>query len=274
MNYLKNFYCKDKKGAIEKINSILTSGQDRVHLTLDFDRTLTQHQNKLGEDVTTWRILGAHLNEKTRLEFEKLYNKYRPLEIKNKMKLSDAAAWWTEVLNLYKESKLKLSDIMDDVEQKMPMRPGTKELFDVCDRKGIPAIIISAGIKDVIELWCRKFKIKPAVILSTNLFFDSEGFISGWDKKSLVHILNKKEKGHREITNIRKTRPNTILIGDSLNDASMVGGFKKVLRIIVDNSRIDDLSGARAFYDDIFKKFDLIIKNKSLFPVVGIIKRL
>ena len=154
----------------------------------------------------------------------------------------------------------------------MPIRPGVKELFNICSKKNIPTIIISAGVRDVIEAWCQRFEIKPSIILSTNLFFDSDGIISGWDKKTLIHILNKKEKGHQEIKKIRKLRPNTILIGDSIKDESMVSGVKNVLRIMVDDPRKDDLHRNEMFYDNTFKKFDLIIKNKSLYPVVDIIK--
>lgn len=272
MSYLENFYCKDKEKVTKKIDSILTSGKKKVHLVLDFDRTLTKNENKFKENVSTWEILSTHLNKKAHKEYKRLYDKYRPLEVENKMKFSDAAVWWEAILDLYKENKLKWVNILDDVEERMPIRNGVKELFNICDKKEIPTIIISAGIKDVIEMWCQRFEIKPTIVLSTNLFFNTRGFISGWDKNSLIHILNKKEKGHNEISKIRKTRPNIILIGDSLKDASMVSGSKGVLRIMVNDSRVDDSSSNGIFYNNIFKKFDLIVRNKSLFPVVDIIK--
>jgi len=266
MNYLNNFTYKDKRKVNKKIDSFLNSGSEKIHLVLDFDRTLTT-----GEDFTTWAIFGAHLTQKGRIKYKKAYDKYRPLEVSNKMKLSHAVAWWEEMLALYKENKVKWQDVMRDVRTKMSVRSGAKELFDVCNKKGIPTVIISAGTKNIIEAMFKRFDIKPTTILSTELFFDPEGRMSGWDRNSLIHVLNKKEMGHAQISRIRKLRPKTILIGDSMQDANMVNGNKNVLRIIVDNPRVDDVSKDKAFYKDVFKKFDLVIKNRSLFPVVDII---
>jgi cytosolic 5'-nucleotidase 3 len=272
MNYIDKFICGDKEKNLKKIEFFLKHGKEKIHLVLDFDRTLTKSQNDLGENVTTWEILKTHLPIKGQKEYQRLYNKYRPLEVKNIMKLSDAVIWWEKILDLYKKNKLRWSDIANDVEKRMPIRPGTKELFDTCEKKGIPIIIISAGIKDVIGIWCQKFKIKPTLILSTNLNFDSDGYIKGWDKNSLIHVLNKKEKGHQEVSKMKKLRPNIFLIGDSIDDAHMVGGAKKVLRIILDDPRIDAGRKGGMFYNKMLQKFDLIIKEKSLFPVVDIIK--
>lgn len=71
---------------------------------------------------------------------------------------------------------------------------------------------------------------------------------------------------------MRKLKPNIFLIGDSVDDAGMVNGVKKVLRIILDNPRIDAKHKSGIFYNKMLQKFDLVIKEKSLFPVVDIIK--
>lgn len=273
LNYLDYFeFNKNKKEKItKKVDYFLKCRKEKIHLVLDFDRTLTKSQSQFGENISTWHVLKNHLPEKAKQDYENLYNKYRPLEIAGIMKLSDAITWWNEILNLYKKNNLSWIDIANDVDKKMPMRDGVKEIFEICQAKNIPIMIISAGIKDVIEIWCKKYKIKPSIILSTKLFFDDNGVINGWDKKSLVHVLNKKEIGHNEVAQIRKTRPNTILVGDSIDDYSMVSGEKNVLRVIVDDARLDD-KPTNGVDNKKLEKFDLIIKNKSLFPVAEIIK--
>ena len=270
-NCLKKFFYKDKEKTLKKLDFLLDSGKEKLHLILDFDRTLTKSKNKFNEDVTTWEILRTHLPQKAQKEYQRFYNKYQPLEAENKLKVSDAIIWWERILNLYKENKLKWSDITSDVEKRMPMRLHVKGLFDACEARGIPTIIISAGIKDVIELWCQRFEVNPTVILSTNLFFNSKGYIKGWDKKSLIHTLNKKEKGYQEVNRMRQLRPNIILIGDSIDDASMVDGTGNVLRIIIDNPQGEDAVRDKRFYDKVFQKFDLVIKDESLYSVVKII---
>ena len=271
MDCLNNFIFRDEDRIVEKIKHFLDSGKEKIHLVLDFDRTLTESQNKLGENVSTWEILKTHLPQNSQEGYQALYNKYRPLELKNVMSLSDAVTWWEGILNLYKMNKLRCSDIANDIETRIPIRACVKELFKICEEKNIPIIIISAGIKDVIEMWCQKFSIKPSIILSTKLIFDSKGYIKGWDRSSLIHVLNKKEKGHKQIGKMRESRPNTILVGDSVSDARMVSGDENVLRIIVDDPRTDDELDEE-FYKDMFSKFDLVIRNKSLCPVIDIVK--
>lgn len=271
MNYLNGFISKDRKKALKKIESFFGFGKEKVHIVLDFDRTLTKSRNGLGEDVSAWEILKSRLPKKAQKEYQKLYDKYRPLEVQNKMKKSDAAIWPQKILNIYKKSKLKLFDTDDKLEKRMPIRPCAKELFEICKKKNIPTIIISAGIKNVIQMWCKKFGIEPTVIISVNLFFDDKGHINGWDKASLIHAFNKREKGHREISSMRKSRPNIILIGDSIDDASMVAGDKNVLRIILDDSMANNIRHDGRFYKDMSEKFDLIIRNKSLCPVAKIV---
>ena len=262
------FQERERKNILKKLKLFTDSGRDKLHLLLDFDRTLTKSKNELGKNISTWEILKDHLPPEAQKEYQQFYKKYRRLEIENKMTVSNAIIWWERILNLFQENELKWTDIVEDIEERIPIRSCVKELFEICEKKNIPTIIISAGIKDIIELWCRRFDINPTVILSTNLTFSSEGYMNGWDKDSLVHILNKKEKGHKEIEKIKLKRPNTILVGDTLNDAFMIKGKKNVLRIIVYDPRMNDkIKRTREFT----KNFDLVIKDKTLYPVIKIL---
>ena len=143
-----------------------------------------------------------------------------------------------------------------------------KNYLKSAKKRIIPTIIISAGIKDIIELWRQRFEINPTIILSTNLTFSSEGYINGWDKDSLVHVLNKKEKGNKEVEKIKLKRPNTILIGDSLDDASMIEKEENVLRVAAHELRQDDkIKKIKEFT----KRFNLVIKDGTFRSVVEIL---
>lgn len=262
------FQERKRKNILRKLKFFTGSERDKLHLLLDFDRTLTKSKNELGENVTTWEILRVHLPQEAQKEYQQFYKKYRRLETENKMAVSDAIIWWERILNLFQENELKWLDIAKDVEERMPIRLCTKELFKICEKKNIPTIIISAGIKDIIKLWCQRFEIDPTLILSTNLMFSSGGYMNGWDKDSLIHVLNKKEKGHKEVEKIKSKRPNSILIGDSLDDASMIEGEENVLRIAVYDPRKDDkIKKVKEFTE----RFNLVIKDKTLCPIVEIL---
>ncbi len=262
---LQSFKCRDEIGVAKKLARILSAGKDKLHLVCDFDRTLTKSVNDFGETVTTWAMLAKHLPPPAQKEAWKLFNKYRPREIKNELTTKDAVTWWKENLKILIKHKLKWSEITHDVENKMPIREGTAALFDFCQANQVPLIIISAGVKDLIELWCQKHGFKPTLILSTDLLFDDQGYLIGWKNGSLIHARNKKEKSSAQVQEIRKERPNTILLGDSMDDAAMVDTHAHVLKIVIDGHNHDDL---------IFSKFDLCIKTSDLSPLINLFKHL
>jgi len=260
------FYLENKEKTTKKLCSFINSGKNKIHLLLDFDRTLTKGRDRSGKDLTVWGVLKALLPPGAQLEYDQLYEKYRVLEIENRLSTVAAIQWWKSILNLYKENKIKLSEIKKAANQ-IQIRPYSKKLFEICKKKNIPIIIISAGIKNVIELFDKKAKINPTLLLSTELTFSSKGYVNGWKKSSLIHVLNKKEKGHHEIKNIKFSRPNTILLGDSLDDVSMVNGENN-LKIAVYDPRKDSKNEK---LKEFIEKFDLIIKGETLYPVIKIL---
>jgi 5'-nucleotidase len=260
---LDDFDCADINQVQKKLQTIIRAGKEKLHVVADFDRTLTKSKNDLGESVTSWAMLEKHLPFSAQQDCLNLFKKYRPMEIAGKMTLQDAVFWWEEVIRIMIRNKIKWLDVARDVEKRMPRRAGTHELFDTCEKHKIPLIIISAGVRDVIELWCQKLDFKPDLILSTDLIFDEEGYLAGWKKETLVHALNKKEQGHKELMKIRQIRPNTILLGDSMDDAAMVETADNVLKIMVS----EETDRERAL-----TKFDLCVKGNSLLPVVNLLK--
>jgi len=273
-NLFDGFLVQNNDYLLRKTNFILRSGRDKLHLVLDFDRTLTQGKDGSGQDITTWHVLQNYISKEARADYWRFYKKYRPLEAQNKITETEAITWWSSILNIYRDNQLKWSDVAVNLETEMPPRTGVKELFDVCAEKKIPTIIISAGIKNLIDLWCQKHGFSPSLVLSTDLFFDSQGVVNGWDKNSLIHALNKKEMGHEKLLEIRKRRPNTILVSDSIHDADMVEGGFNSLKIIIDDMRFDDFPRRDDFFEKIFKKFDLIIKTGTFAPVIEILKKI
>ncbi len=270
---LEKFVCRDKKRAAAKLGELMRAGADRVFVVTDFDRTITPLHNESGEEISTWGLLSRKLPKDIQLAEIELYKKYRPLEVVGKMTVEDALEWWSVNLDYYQKSDLRWADIENEVKEAIPARPGAVDLFGVCREKKIPAVILSAGIKDVIDLWCQKYKVRSEMILSTKLCFDDRGYVCGWDKDSLVHTLNKGEIGRKDLAALKQSRPHSILIGDSLDDAAMIGQNESSLRVFVDN-RPEKNSKTPGFYDKVFEKFDLTIQSQTLFPVVGIVEAL
>jgi len=258
------FLIKNKKAVIEKITSFQRQGRDKIHIVLDFDRTLVRGKNQKGKNITVWDAMEQFVPRKKQLESLGKYKKYRAFQIKQKLSVTQAIEWWGWNLDLFKG--LKVSRI-EEASRLLQTRPFVKEFFNICQEKNIPTVIISASIKNVIESWCRKEKIRPTLVLSTELFVSNKKII-GWKKDTLIHSLNKRERGHREIKKIRATRPKTILIGDSLDDVSMVEGKINVIRIaIYDSKHSNDNSELNEF----MKRFDLVFIGDNFRPIIEIL---
>jgi phosphoserine phosphatase len=178
--------CADETAFLHKIKSFAEAGGDNLHIVYDFDRTLTVSHPETQEDVTTWHILGKHLSEEGCVRYKNLFQKYRSLELADKLTERDAIEWWSASFQLYIDERVNIRHVDADFLARASIRPGAYELFALCKANKVPSVIMSAGIRDVIEIWTQKYGIEPALVLSTALKFDNEGVIVGWDKDTLV----------------------------------------------------------------------------------------
>jgi HAD superfamily phosphoserine phosphatase-like hydrolase len=257
-----------------KVLGFKKAGVDQLQLVLDFDRTLTVGTSKDKHDSTSWDILRSHLPAEGKERAEKIKQHYRTLELEGKLTPQQAVDWWTSSINLIIEYRLDMTDVEKDFLSKSTIRPGVKELFNFCARHNIPTIIMSAGIREVIEIWASVYEIRPTIILSTDLKLDTKRRIVGWDKKSLVHTLNKQEIGHPELSKIRVERPRTILVGDSIHDYNMAQGSENVFRVRILDPHDDKSEDPMLARQQTFELFDTAIEGGTLFPIVSLLQQI
>ena len=257
-----------------KIIGFKNAGIDQLQLVLDFDRTLTIGQIKNKEDSSSWQILKDHLSEEARDQVHAPFNHYRALEVAGTITIQDAVDWWSHSLDLMASDHLDIGAVEKDFMSKSSIRPGAKELFDLCEKYNIPTIILSAGVKEVIEIWAKTYDIKPTIVIATSLQLDENKRMIGWDKDTLVHALNKKEIGHPELTKVRAERSHTILVGDNINDSDMADGADKVLRVRIHDLRSDEIANEEVLRKQTLEVFDAIIEDGSLKPIYDLINRI
>ncbi len=257
----------------QKISSFQEQGASKVHLLLDFDRAITTSLD--GEDdCTTWQVLYRHLPEAGQAKYKAFYNAYRPLEAAGTITSEQARAWPSAVLDLFVEYDVNLTLVEQDFFNVVTLRPEVNRVFNFCDENGIPIIVLSAGIKNVIDLLLEKFGIKSALTIATELLVDSEGVITDWKKDTLVHTFNKRESGHEELRRLREQRPYCVLVGDSLHDADMVDGEDSVLRIRIFDPRSDEKKSFQEVQAETFSKFDMMSMSKSFHPITELLERM
>lgn len=273
-NILDGFQFADEQSVRAKIASFIKDGQQALHIVSDFDLTLTAGK-VAGQNLGTWDVMDELMPPEGVARHSEIYNSFRPIEREGKLTAEIAALKWTEILDLITSYPINIDDVKAAFLAVANLREGAKSLFDLCEAANVPTVILSSGIRNVVQIMVDHYNMHPAYILSNDLVIDeTTRLVSGWRSDSLVHILNKNEMGHGELSALRKTRRNVILIGDVLDDTKMVEGSDDVIRIrILDPRKGETFELASALNESFKAGFDLTIEN-SLEPVVGLLSYL
>lgn len=260
------FYLHDPETVQRKLGEFARAGVNQLFYVFDFDRTLTTSKHT-GEDITTWYILHGVLPDVGRQEMSDLHRTYQPREVAGNLTVAEALTWWNSAFELYVKHPVNINDIRQAASA-VELRDGTTRLFKDCEAAGIPSIILSAGVSDVIDIILGARDIHPTAVISTKLILSDDGRILDWDRDSMIHVLNKHEYGNSSLSHIRDERPYTILVGDSLQDVDMVDGDEQVLRIRVCDLAHDDPEKQAAYLQHSFETgFDMVLEE-DLTPLV------
>jgi HAD superfamily hydrolase (TIGR01544 family) len=273
---------QDKKEFNRKIKAIKLDGKENLHILSDFDRTLTYAHFK-GEKIPS---LLAHLrngNYLTKDYAEKahaLFNKYHPIEISESIgkeeKSKQMLEWWSSHYNLLAESGLDEKTIKQSTkdlikEGKIRLREGAREFFESLNKNSLPLIILSsAGIGNMVTEFLKEQKLDfPNIhFIGNTLEFDKSGKFKGIKDNKIIHVLNKHEAEIKNLPVYKELlkRKNLLLLGDSLDDLGMSGGFpsKNVVKIAFVNYEDEKKN-----LDKYKRSFDIIITEDGDFSEVN-----
>ena len=245
----------------------LRSGCSQLALIADFDRTLTTA--RCGTSCHGVLESCAELSAEYRAATTRLVETYLPIEtsttISREEKIPLMQDWYRQAHELLiKESLTR--QILDTAaaNSAAELRPGCDALFELCADRGIPLIVCSAGLGNVVQaLLCHRLapnvetKVLPMSrlpIVSNWLTFDTAGLLSGFSQP-LLHMFNKnaafirQQLGDERWRSLMKTstgagtRRLLLLLGDGLGDATMADGIGDeftVLKIGLLNERAPD----------------------------------
>jgi 2-hydroxy-3-keto-5-methylthiopentenyl-1-phosphate phosphatase len=268
-NLLKGFQYADPENVLRKLADFAMSGPDTIHVVSDFDLTLTA--GKLpGQNLGTWDVMDALMPPEGVEKHSAIYNSFRPIELEGKLTSAVAQKKWAETLDLITGYHMNIDDVEEAFLSVAMLRDGAKGLFTICERFDVPTVILSSGIRNVIQLMTNHYKIHPAYILSNELTVDRATHqVNGWQPDTLIHMLNKNEMGHNELSTLRKERPNVVLLGDVPDDAKMVTG-NDVIRIRVIDPRKGEMHSPEVALQKSFEAgYDLVVEH-SLRPVATV----
>lgn len=265
------FEHRDSSALYQKIERFNSAGCAAVHLVLDFDRTLTIAADPFTE-ATSWQVMERQMPLDGKNEYAALFEKYRRFELDGTLTAPLAEEWWDRSLSLLTKYSVNLNVVESDFLQSVGLREGAAELFNIANNRGVPSIVLSAGVKDVIDILLAQSGVSPFLVISTELTTNENGVVTGWLPSTVVHVLNKSEVRHFELDRTRRERPLSIIVGDSLDDANMAAGEEDVLRIRIVDPRPDEDVGLTL--SKTFDKFDLAVLTGDLNGVSQLIQDL
>ncbi|XP_042512230.1 cytosolic 5'-nucleotidase 3A-like isoform X2 [Macadamia integrifolia] len=255
----------------------------------DFDATLTKYWVNGCPGHTSHGLLqlgNPECEDKMRKLCEFYYPIKQSLTIPFEEKAKHMEEWQENGHALLIEAGLTLEAIKRSVaDAKIEFREGVVELLNLLEERGVPVLILSAGLTDVIEEILRQ-KLprfpKNVKIVSNQMVFSNDGRLVSFKGKT-IHVLNKNEHAldmasssvHDQFGETKeqsddnvfiKRRTNALLLGDHIGDLGMSDGLNYEYQITVGFLN-DDIE---KFLETFQKAFDIVYVNDA--PMWGVVE--
>ncbi|KAJ7547286.1 hypothetical protein O6H91_08G078400 [Diphasiastrum complanatum] len=139
----------------KKKRAIRSAGLSKLQVIADFDMTLTKYKVN-GERGQSSHALLHQGNAEYDLKRRQLFNHYYPLEVSSTIPVDEKTKlmeeWWEKTHSLLIEGGLNHAAIVQSVKNAViNFRDGVVELFELLESSGVPLLIFSAGLADIIE---------------------------------------------------------------------------------------------------------------------------
>lgn len=263
---------RDPQRVQEILESMVKAGSNTVQVISDFDMTLTRFAYNGKRCPTCHNILDNSklISEECKEQLKDLLNTYYPIEIDSSRSIEEKlplmVEWWTKAHGLLVQQAIKkdlLAIVVQESEAKL--RDGYRLFFNHLHEHSIPLLIFSAGIGDILEEVIRQAGVfhSNVKVFSNYMDFDESGVLKAF-KGELIHIYNKREgallnTGHFQEL---RTRPNVLLLGDSLGDLTMADGVQDMENILKIGFLNDKVEERKQSYLD---SYDIVlIKDETL----------
>ncbi|CAJ0930030.1 unnamed protein product, partial [Mesorhabditis belari] len=277
--------CRDRSVVEKKIEKIIADGIDQLVVISDFDYTLSRAIDDNGERChTTYGVFDVFVDEirpGLSQTLKDLKNLYYPIEFDPHMTIEEKCPhmeeWWRCSHSHIVSAGFTKTNIERFVERSnVLLRKGAEQWLRELANADVPLIVFSAGVGDIIETKLRQQcgKIPDNLHILANLMKYDENEVVYDFSEPLIHtfcknssVIDKAASFYPSVS----SRPNVLLMGDSLGDVHMDVGVNHqghTLRI-----------GFLNFYsDDLLEKFlhgyDLVIINDQTINIPETITRM
>ena len=284
-------------------NFTQNSNKSNTIILTDFDYTISKRFNLDSNEqlYSTYDFINySKLGEKIKLNERnsELRKYYLPYETDTSIELNQRILiikeWFIKALNLYMECKFTFKDLENMIEEglnkknKFYFKDFFIEYFNKLIELDFPIIIVSGGIKEIIDILFKKYikkyeelkKNNKIIILSNNFNYNNlSGEVESFDLENLIFTFNKSISVKNLIENKFKNIKYIITLGDHLNDIDMVNDLnisnENILYIGFINKKNNISEEEKNNMINLYKKvYDINILNDSYLYIIELLKKI
>lgn len=223
----------------QKVAALIAGGPNDLHIISDFDMTLTKYDVNGQRNTTSHAVVAnsSRTPQKMKDETDALYQHYYPIEVSHELspeeKFQHMEDWWHKVHAVIVDAGLTRGDLEHMVaDSPIVWREGIPQLMGAADAAGVPLLVFSAGLADVITEVLRSAGLLTGSmhVISNRMIFEESPphRVIGFDEP-VIHVFNKNEgalaAAHVPYFQEVAHRGNVLLLGDSLGDLRMSEGM-------------------------------------------------
>ncbi len=265
-----NIYIINTEEFNKKKDEIIRDGVSELVVLSDFDSTLTY-----ASMISVLREGDGYLDDEYSSKASLLAKKYFPIledpTIKEEEKNVMMEKWYTDHFKLLIEKRLNKRHLEKIInEPKIKLRDNADIVLSFLSQHKIPLVIISANILggEPILMFLNKENMlySNVEVISNSLLWDKDENAIDYKKPILLSANKDRVLLNRpSYLNRIKDRKNVLLLGDTLDDVSMVGNleYKNLIEICFLNNKTNEK------INDYKKAYDVLILNDSSMEFVS-----
>jgi HAD superfamily hydrolase (TIGR01544 family) len=258
----------DPAAASAKRAALLAAGFSRLHVVIDFDRTITTYLHNGAPGATCHGVLEGRRPPAVLAQAAALKLHYLPIELcptrTAAEKVPHMIEWYTRINAILAGCGITRADLAADVAAaQFSLRGGVAQLLAASARHGFPVTVFSAGVADVIEETLRArcyggAPLPPTLrVISNRMQWSAEGVCTGFHPK-VLHPFNKDFVEAAEFVGAEAAaalagRDCVVVVGDGEGDARMAVGLAPAVEyrvgLVNDASRAEQVARFRELFD-------------------------
>lgn len=239
----------------DRIKGLSNCSASDLYILTDFDGTITKDSSD-----SSWASIfkNPNVTDEFVQECIRIFNYYHKYEIDESIPLEKKmvimSEWYNKNIETLKNFGITEQTINYSAnnESIMSFRDGAKEFLQEMNDRGIPIIVISAGVGNIIQQFLINNDCNfPNIYICSNFLEYEDGIIRSIRDNNLIHPLNKNEISLPTHIQEKVANRNTIiLLGNSISDINMTNNRKKTYRIGFLDEKIEErLSAFQEHYD-------------------------